>query len=122
MNTEQSNPLKPIAIVAVLTLVLDLYKIIDSHHVSWLVATRGAFLGMFLILYILRSHFAWLVVLLLIICVTPIYFLMLYFLSPLQVPAFGVLSIIAAILVGGLVYVISVREQYYSYLRARGRT
>ena len=56
------NPLTLLAIIALVLLGLDIYKVVTSHHVVWSAALSDALLVAFLILYARHSRFAWLVV------------------------------------------------------------
>jgi hypothetical protein len=67
------NPLTWLALIALLLLGLDIYKLVVSHHVVWSAAFSDVLLVGFLVLYSCRSPFAW-----------------------LAIPAFGVLDLLQA--------------------------
>ena len=56
------NPLTWLAILAVVLIGVDLYTAVTSHHVSWAVLAADALFVSFVVLYVSRSRFAWLIV------------------------------------------------------------
>ncbi len=56
------NPLTWLAMIALVLLGLDLYKMVTSHHVALSAALSDALFLAFLILYARHSRFAWLVI------------------------------------------------------------
>jgi CDP-diglyceride synthetase len=56
------NPLTWLAIVALLLIGLDIYKIVVSHHFVWSAALSNVLLVAFLVLYTCHSPFAWLAI------------------------------------------------------------
>ncbi|MEO7724975.1 MAG: hypothetical protein ABIU29_09895 [Chthoniobacterales bacterium] len=56
------NPLTLLALISLLLLGLDIYRVAVSHHVAWSAALSDALLVAFLVLYARRSRFAWLAV------------------------------------------------------------
>jgi hypothetical protein len=56
------NPLTWLAIVALLLIGLDIYKVVVSHHVVWSAALSDVLLVAFLVLYTCYSPFAWLAI------------------------------------------------------------
>jgi hypothetical protein len=56
------NPLTWLAVVALLLIGLDIYKIVVSHHVVWSAALSDVLLVIFLVLYACHSPLAWLAI------------------------------------------------------------
>jgi hypothetical protein len=56
------NPLTWLALIALLLLGLDIYKLVASHHVVWSAALSDLLLVVFLVLYACCSPFAWLAI------------------------------------------------------------
>ena len=56
------NPLTWLALIGLLLLGLDAYKVVASHHVVWSAALSDVLLVVFLVLYARHSPLAWLVI------------------------------------------------------------
>src|SRR5437867_2151458 len=56
------NPLTWLAVLAVVLIGLDLYTAVASHHITWRVLAGDALFVAFIVLYLRRSRFAWLIV------------------------------------------------------------
>src|SRR2546430_14003284 len=112
------NPLTWLAILAVLLIGLDISTAITSHRVTWRVVAGDTLLIAFLVLYMRRSPFAWLVVpFFCIVCLLEAPFG--FFLSPARYPLhIRVFSfcIPLAIGIGAIAYGFFVRRRYYLYL------
>ena len=112
----RSNPLNLVAFIAILTIVGDIYKITTTHEMDWFSGIRISLLGIFVFFYCTRSRYAWLVGFIFLVALTPVY-LFINFFSKSQLPKGGGFLILAGIMVAGVYYLISIREQYYSFLR-----
>ena len=112
------NPLTWLAILAILLIGVDLYTAVTSHHVSWAVLAGDALFVAFLVLYLRRSRFTWLIV-----PIVGVVFLLqppfAFFLSPERYPLpirFLSFCIPLAIGIAAIAYGFFVRRRYYLYL------
>jgi hypothetical protein len=122
-ETENKNPLNLLALVALLLLAQDAYTAFTSHHLAWRVAIGSTLLVAFLVLYVRKSWWAWVII--------PAFGAIVIIESPLvyvsgseryspQVRAISMCLFIifgAAVIVYGLV----MRRRYLSYLEREQR-
>ena len=116
MDQPRTNPLSVFALVAGFSLVMDIYHVVQTHQIAWLVVLRSALAIPFLALYLLKLRAAWLFVMASIVLIYPVYFLVLYFTQPSRLPSLTVALIMGLFYFGGIAYVFSVRARYYSFL------
>jgi len=114
----QSNPLVLPAIAAAIAVVGAIYQLFVQPHLHPLHFLRlGAFL-IFLVLYFLRSRFAWHAIVVVVFVVTPLYVLLPHMQSqtvrPEIITAIVILSLIC------LVYVWRVRRPYFAFVQRDG--
>jgi hypothetical protein len=114
--TKQSNPLRVIATVSVLSLVVDLYQFLAVHHGDWVTALRTSLSITFLAFYVAKSRFAWTAALISCTGMTPAYLLLLYIISPRQFPSLRVICVMTAMSFGVAVFIFRLRTRYYLYL------
>jgi hypothetical protein len=119
MRDERTNPLNPFAFVAIFSIAIDLCHAVNTHELSWIAALRTLLAAPFLVFYFLKSPLAWLVCLLSVLPIYPIYFGTEHLSSPSRVFSAQALTIAAVIYVGWIIYMFVIRRRYYSYLQGR---
>src|SRR5438105_4641292 len=122
-ETEDKNPLNLLALVAFLLIAQDAYTAVKSDNVSWRAAVGTALLVAFLVLYIRRSRWAWVVIPTfgaIMIMESPLA----YFAAPERYSAFvRAISMCLFVLFGAAIiaYGFVVRNRYGSYLEKERR-
>jgi len=119
MRDKLTNPLNPFAFVAILSVGADLYHSASSHELPWIAALRTILAVPFLVFCFRNSPLAWLVSLLSVLPIFPLYLAGEYFFAPTRFPSTRVLAICMALYAGCIIYMFAVRERYRAYLHDR---
>jgi hypothetical protein len=61
-ENRDKNPLSGLALVAILLLAIDIYKVASSHQLTWRPVCADVLLVAFLVLYLRHSRVAWVVI------------------------------------------------------------
>jgi hypothetical protein len=116
MEQSRTHPLSVFAFVAAFSLLQDIYHVAQTHEIVWLALLRTVMAVPFLAFYLMKSSYAWFALMAGFVPIYPVYFIVIYFTQPSHLPSVTVAMIMALIYLVGIVYVISVRPRYYSYL------
>jgi hypothetical protein len=119
MDQPRTNPLSIFALVAAFSLAQDIYHVAHTHEIAWLAVLRAILAIPFLVFYLLKSPFAWLVGMAGIVLIYPVYFLVVYCTQPSRLPSLSVALIMALLYVVGIIYAFSIRQRYLSFLDSR---
>lgn len=116
LESPQENPLRFVAVISVVTIGLTLYRVISSHHITWLGTAGTVLAAAFVVLYTTRQRLAWLISLLMFAGLAPIGLLIVYLTSSAGEPM-PVVVFTLALWGGSVIYILWIRERYYSYLK-----
>jgi hypothetical protein len=116
LRAVDSNPLRPLAVISVLSIASTLYHAIKFGHAAWIAVTSSFLAVIFLVFYFARHRIAWFVALIF-AALAPVYFLALYITSPRLLPSGKALLIGGAAWLFFLIWIFYMREHYYFYLK-----
>jgi lysylphosphatidylglycerol synthetase-like protein (DUF2156 family) len=117
MKPEIKNPLRFVALVAVLTIVFTLCTSIATYRVSCMALTASVLWTAFLALYIKKHPFAWLMSLLMFVILAPMN-VILYFKFPNHSHSQTGIFFIVVFWIGCVCYILCIRAAYDAYLRS----
>src|SRR5437763_3239348 len=111
------NPLRFIALVSLLSIIWDFYRYFVTAHVDWLSLSGTTLAICFLIGYVRGRRWAWLVGFLIFGVAVPLNLLSFSLANRTQIRSMIGLWFAVAFCVAFAIYVVVLRQHYYTYIR-----